>query len=177
MNEYFPKPNSLGANLKVELNLPNYATKTNLKNRRGFDTSFFVKKTDLANLKSDVDKLDTDKVKNVPSGLSSLKSKLDKLDVDKLVSVPIDLSKLSNVTKNYVVKKDVCNGKIKNIENKILDITNLTTKTMLNAKLKEAKRKIPSIIDSATTTALTAVERKMPNVSNLVERTNYNTKN
>ena len=67
MSEYFPKLKSLGANVKVELDLSNYATKVDLKNATGVDTSDFVKKTDLANLKSDVDKkidkLDTDKLK------------------------------------------------------------------------------------------------------------------
>ena len=59
--------------------------------------------------------------------LRKLKSKVDKLDklsVDKLLSVPVDLSKLSDVVKNDVVKKVVYNGKIKNIEDKIPDITN-----------------------------------------------------
>ena len=62
-----------------------------------------------------------------------MKSKVDKLDVDKLVSVPVDLSKLNDVVKNDVVKKAVYNAKIKNIEDKIPDITNLATKTTLNA--------------------------------------------
>ena len=57
------------------------------------------KKIDLAHLKSDVDELDIDKLKNVLSGLSSLKSKVDKLDVNKLVAVPVDLSKLRHVVK------------------------------------------------------------------------------
>ena len=73
MSEYFPKPNSLGANVKVGLDLSNYAMKTDIKNATGVDTSFFAKKVVLSHLKSDVDKLDTDKLKNVPSGLSSLK--------------------------------------------------------------------------------------------------------
>ena len=90
MSEYFPKRKSLGANVKVELDLSNYATKADLKNATGVDTSDFAKKTDLANLKSDVDKLDIDKLKNVPTNLSNLKSKVDKLDVDKLVRVPVD---------------------------------------------------------------------------------------
>ena len=72
-----------------------------------------------------------------------MKSKVDTLDVDKLVPVPVDLSKLSEAAKNDVVKKDVYNDKIKNIEDKIPDITNL-----------------------AATTALTAVENEIPNVSN-----------
>ena len=50
-------------------------------------------------------KLNTDELKNIPSGLNSLKSKADKLDVDKLETTPVDLRKLSNVVKNDVVKK------------------------------------------------------------------------
>ena len=75
-------------------------------------------------------------MKNIPTNLSSLKSKVDKLDVDKLVSVPVDLSKLIDVVKNDVVKRDVYNAKIKNIEDKIPDITNLATNTLVNAKIK-----------------------------------------
>ena len=73
MSEYFPEPKSLGK-VKVELDLSNYATKTDLKNATGIDTSSFAKKVDLASLKSNVGKLDIDKLKNVPSGLSNLKS-------------------------------------------------------------------------------------------------------
>ena len=85
----FLKPSSLGPNVKVELDLFNYATKTDLKNATWVDTSSFTKKTDLASLESDVDKLDIDKSRNVPSGLSSLKSRVDKLDVYKLVPVSV----------------------------------------------------------------------------------------
>ena len=60
-----------------------------------------------------------------------MKSKVDKLDVDKLVPVPVDLSKLSDVVKNYVVKKDVGNAKINDIEDKMPNITNLATNTTL----------------------------------------------
>ena len=60
-----------------------------------------------------------------------MKSKVDKLDVDKLLPVLGDLSKLRDVIKNGVVKKDAYNAKIKNIEDKILDITNLATITTL----------------------------------------------
>ena len=69
-----------------------------------------LKKTDLANLKSDVDKLDIDKLKNTPTNKGDFKSKVDKSDVDKLVPVPVDLSKLSDLVKNDVVKKDVYNA-------------------------------------------------------------------
>ena len=139
--------------MKVELDLSNYATKANLKNATGADTSDFAIKTDWANFTSDVEKLGIDKLKNIPSNLSNLKSKVDKLDVDIFVPFPVDLSKLSDAVKN-VVKKDVYNAKIKNIEDKIHDITNLATNTTLNAKINEVKNKIPSIANYATTTAL-----------------------
>ena len=83
MSQYFPKPHkpfSGDINIKVD-----FATKTDIKNILHVDTSSFALKRNLANLKSDV----------------------DKLDIDKLVPVPTDLSKLSNVVKNDVVKKDI----------------------------------------------------------------------
>ena len=67
-------------------------------------------------------------------------------------------------------KKDVYNAEIKNIKDKIPDITNLATKTTLNAKRNEVTVEIPSITNLATTAALTAVENKKPNVSNLVKK-------
>ena len=67
------------------------------------------------NLKSDADKLAIDKFKNVPSNLSNLKNKVHKLDIGKLETTPVDLSKLSDAVKNDVVKKDLCNAKIKDI--------------------------------------------------------------
>ena len=76
--------------------MSNFATKTDLKNVTGIDTSSFAKKNDLANLKSDVDKLDVDKLKNVPTNLCNLKNKVDKLDVDKLLPAPVDLSTCSS---------------------------------------------------------------------------------
>ena len=72
------------------------------KNATCVDTLDFAKKTDLANLKSDVDKLDINKSKNVPSGLNSLKTKEDKLNIGKLEITLVDLSKLSIVIKNDV---------------------------------------------------------------------------
>ena len=91
--------------MKVELNLSNYATKAGLKNTTGVATTDFAKNTDFAKLKSDVEKLDVGKFKNVPSGLSKRKSKVDKLDIGKLETTPIDLSQLSHVVKMMLLKK------------------------------------------------------------------------
>ena len=85
--------------------MSNYATKTDAKNITHVDTSSFASKTNLANLKTEVDKLDINKLKNLPNNLNNLKTKVDKLDINKLVPVPVDLSKLSNVVKSEVVKK------------------------------------------------------------------------
>ena len=73
-------------------------------------------------------------MKNKLTNLSNLESEVDKLDVDRSVTVPVALRKLSDAVKNNIIKKDVYNAKIKNIEDKIPDITNLATNTTLNAK-------------------------------------------
>ena len=88
--------------IEFELDSVNYATKSDLKNATVVDTSDFSKKADLASLKSDIDKLE-----KVPSGLSNLKSNVDKLDVDKLIPAPVTLNKLSEVVDKEAVKKDV----------------------------------------------------------------------
>ena len=102
ISESFQEPKSLGGIVKVELDLSNYATKTDLKNLAGVDTSSFAKQVDLANLKSDVAKLDIDILK---TNLSNLKSKVGKFDVDKLIAGPVDLNKLSDVKKMMSLKK------------------------------------------------------------------------
>ena len=149
--------------------------KADLKNATGLDTSKFAKKVDLANLKSNVDKLDIDKLKIVSNCVSSLKSKVDKLDIGKLETTPVDLSKLSNVVNNDVVKNTKYNAKIKSIEDKIPDMTNLTAKTTLNAKIYQVKGEIPSITNLATTAALNTkinvVKEKIPNITNLASTT------
>ena len=81
------------SNWKSYHDLSNYAIKTDFKNAVPVDPSYFAKRTDLATLKSDVDKLDIDKSKNVPNGLKSLKSKVDKWDTRKLETPLFDLSK------------------------------------------------------------------------------------
>ena len=96
ISEYFPKPNSVGIRVKVDLDLFVYATKTDLQNAAGVDASSFAKQTDLANLKSDVDILDIGKLKNLPTNFRNLKSKVDKLDVDTSVLIPVDSSEVVN---------------------------------------------------------------------------------
>ena len=83
-----------------------------------------------------------------------MKINVHELDVDKLVTIPVNLSKLSDVVKKYVVKIDVYNDKMKNIEDKITDVTNLATNMTLNANINEVKGQIPSITSLTTTTVL-----------------------
>ena len=85
-----------------------------------------------------------------------MKRKVEKVDVHKLVPVPVDLNKLRDVVKNDIVKKGVYNAKIKDIEDKIPDLTTLASNTNLNAKVNEVKNKIPSIINLATNAFLNA---------------------
>ena len=105
-----------------------------------------LKNVDLANLKSNVDKLDIDKLKNVPTNLTNLKNKVDKLDVDKWVPTSVVLSKLSDVVKNGVFKKDVYNTKIKSIENKIPNISNWVKKLPITENLVKLTIKLQLIM-------------------------------
>ena len=177
MSKYFPKPyEPFGGDINVRVDLSNYVTKKDSDNITHVDTSNFALKTNLVNLKTEVDKLDIDKLGSLLNNLSKLKTKVDKLDIDKLAPVPTDSSKLSDVVKNEVVKKTEYNAKIKNIEDKIPDVSNQATKTNLNTKINEVKNEIPSITGLATTSALTAVENKIRDTSNLVKKTDYNAK-
>ena len=92
-----------------------------------------------------------------------MKIKVDKLYVDKLVPIPVNSSKLSDVVKSDAIKKYVYDAKMKNIKDKIPNITNLAT----NTKVNKVKSKIPNITNVATAAAaVTAVENKITNVSN-----------
>ena len=187
MSQYFPKPyQPFGGDINVKVDLSNYATKTDLKNISHIDVSSYALKSNLASLKTEV----------------------DKLDIDKLTSVPIDLAKLRNLVKNDIIKKTECdklvnkvNGidntnfvsrtkyekdgsdfedKIDKIEKKIPDISNLVKKTEVEGKipnisglatssaLTTVENKIPDIISLATTSALTTVENKIPDITGLV---------
>ena len=106
MSQYFPKPyEPFGGDINVKVDLSKYAIKKDIKNITHVDTSNFALKTNVPNLKTEVDKLDIDKLKGLPNNLSILKTKVDKLYIDKLAPVPADLSKLSNIVNNEVVKK------------------------------------------------------------------------
>ena len=85
---YYPAYKNSSNNIKVEFDLTNYATKTDLNNITHVDTSSFASKTNLA----------------------ALKTKVDKIDVDKLKTVPVDLAKLTNAVKNDLVKKIAYNA-------------------------------------------------------------------
>ena len=149
MRWYFPKPcEAFGGDINVKVDLSNYAIKANIKNISHFDTSSFALKTNLANLKS----------------------KVNKLDIEKLVPVPVYLSKLSDLVKNDFFKKDVYNklaAKVNHIdtsgfvlktkydrdklelENKIPDTSNLVKKTDYNTKITETEGKSPDISNLA----------------------------
>ena len=173
MTQYFPKPyERSGGDINLKVDLSNYATKADFKNIMHADTSNFALQTNLANLKTEV----------------------DKLDIDKLVPVPVDLSKLSDVVKNDVIKKTAYNAESSEIEGKIPDISNLATKTALasvetkipdtsnlatksklTTEINKIKNEIPSISNLATK-LLAAVANEVPSITNLVKKADYNTK-
>ena len=105
-SQYFPKPyEPFGGDSNVKDDLSNYATKSDLRNAKGIDTSKLAAKSDLVNLKTEVGKLEFDVLKTLPTNLSNLKSKVDKLDIAKLETIPVDLTKLSNVVKMRLLKR------------------------------------------------------------------------
>ena len=98
---YYPPYRNSTNNIKVKLDLVNYATKTELKNITHVDVSSFASKTNLA----------------------ALKTELDKIDADKLKTTPTDLAKLTNAIEHDVVKKTDYNAKITSIEAQIAGLT------------------------------------------------------
>ena len=170
MSQYFPKPyEPFGGYINVKVVLSNYAKKADINNISHVDTSNFLLKTNLATLKTEV----------------------DKLDIDKLVPVPVDLSKLSDFVKNDVVKKTDCSKLVvkadnidttgfvlktkydtdtSELENKIPDTSGLVKKTDYDVKIAEIEGKIPNGGNLATKTSLTTVENKIRRVSNFVKK-------
>ena len=148
MSQYFPKPfRSFGGNINVKVDLSNYATKTDLKNVTHVDTSSFALKTNLASLKTEV----------------------DKLDIDKLAPVLVDLSKLSDVVKNDVVKKAVYDQLAAKVNN--IDTSAFVLKTKYQTDKIELQKKIPDVADFAKKTKLTELEHKIPDVGSFATKT------
>ena len=151
--------------------MSNYATKTDLKILTHIDTSSFAIKTNLADLKTEVDKLNIDKLLPVPVNLSKLSDVIKNEIVKKTVYDKL-VAKVSNIDTNDFVLKTKYNTDKTELEKKIPDVSNLVK----NTKLTELENKIPDISNLVTKTALTAVENKIPNVSSLVKKTDFNTK-
>ena len=156
MITYYPPHKSSRSNVKVELDLTNYATKTNLKNITHVDVSGFASKTNLAALKSEV----------------------DKIDIDKLKTTPTDLAKLSNVVNNDVVKKTDYNTKVTSIETQIAGLTknkvdNLTDIAKLKA-IDTSSFALKTKFASDVTTLenkIDTVDNKIPDISRLATKT------
>ena len=119
-SQYFPKPyEPFDGDINVKVDLSNYATKADIKNISRVDTSSFTLKSILASLKTEV----------------------NKLDIEKLVPVPVDLSKLSDVVKNDVNKKTVY-GKLVSKVNSI-DTSRFVLKTKYGADKSDLEKKVP----------------------------------
>ena len=173
MSQYFLKPSNQKENIKVEINLSNYATKKDINDLTHVDTSNFALKTNLANIKTQVDKLDIGKLETVPVDLSKL-SNVVKNDVLKRLYDQL-VTKVNNIdTSNFVLKTKYATYKLE-LENKIPSISGLF-KTNYNTKITELENKIPNISNLATKAALTTIENKIPSISNLAKKTDYYTK-
>ena len=124
MSQYFPKQfKSSERNLNVKVDLSNYTTKSDMKNISPVDTSSFALNTNLASLKTEV----------------------DKLDIDRLVPVPVDLSKLSNVVKNDIVKKAMYDKLVEKVNN--IDNSGFVLKTKYQTDKSELEKKITDTSD------------------------------
>ena len=180
MSTYYPPYNNSSKNIKVELDLSNYGTKDDVKNITHADVSSYATKTNLAALKTEVDKIDTDKLKTVPDDLAKL-SNVVKNEVVKKTTyntlknkvVAIDTSKFVSRTK-FTTDANALDDKIDKVLKKIPDIRGLATKSSVTRLITEqedytdkVKKKIPDISGLASKTELTAVENKISDISGL----------
>ena len=173
MGQYFPRSyEPFGGDINVTFDLSNYATKDDIKNITHVDTSSFALKTNLANLKTEADKLDTDKLATVPLDLSKLSNVIENDVVKKTVHDKL-IAKVNNIDTSGLVKKTDYNTKITEIEDKIPDSNSFVKKTDCDTQITEIEAKIPDICGLATKTALTTVENKIPSISGLVKKTDY----
>ena len=159
MTTYYPPYKSSSNNVKVELDLSNYATKTDLKNVMHVDVSSFASKTNLAALKTEVDEIDADKLKTTPT----------------------DLAKLTNAVEHDVVKKTDYYAKVTSIEAQIAGLTKNTVDKLADiTKLKaiDTNSFVTRTKFSADTNALddkiNGVEKKIPDISGLATKTSLN---
>ena len=153
MSQYFSPYRSSGNNIKVELDLSSYATKTDSKNVTHVDVSSFASKTNLASLKTEVDKLDIDKLTPVPDDLAKL-SNIVKNDVVKKTEYDRLVSKLNGIDTIHFVSRTKYKKDGSDLEKKISDVDKKIP--ISNTKVTEIEGKIPSISSLATNSALTA---------------------
>ena len=169
MSQYFPKPyEPFGGDINVKVDLSNYATKADIKNISHVDTSSFALKSNLASLKTEVDKLDIDKLVPLQVDLGKLsdevKSDVKKTVYDKLVV------KVNNIDTSRLVLKNEYDTDKTELKNKIPDTRCLVKKTDYNARITATEFQLPSISGLATNAALTAVEIGIPNISSLLKK-------
>ena len=159
MSINYPPYKSSSSNIKVELDLTNYATKTDLRNITHTDVSSFARKTNLAALKTEVDKIDTDKLKVVPdevvkkTDINALDDKIDQIDK----KIP-DVSGLATKSSVTILVKNLDGGidKLKNDYAKKTSLTNYMLTTDFNSKSTELENKLKDadiIAKSAVTKA------------------------
>ena len=171
MSQYFPKLfEPFGGDINIKVDLSSYATKPDVKNISHVDTSSFALKTNLANLKTEVNKLDIDKLVHIPVDLSKLSDVVKKGVHNKLVT------KVNNIDTRGFVLKTKYNTDKSELENKIPDTSGLVKKTDYNTKITEIEVTIPDISNLPKKTSLTATENKIPSVSNSIKKINYDTK-
>ena len=149
---YFPKPyEPFSGVINVKVDLSNYATKSDIKNISPADTSNFALKTNLAYLKTEVDKLDIDKLVPIPVDLSKLNDVIKTTVYDKLVA------KVNSIGTSVFVLKTKYDTDKSELENKIPDTSGLVKKTDYNTKIAEIESKSPNVSNLATKTILVIV--------------------
>ena len=164
------------------MDLLNYATKADLKNATHVDVSRFALKSNLASLKTKVDKLDIDKLTPVPKYLAKLinvvkNDVVKKTTYDKLVPKVNNTDTIGFVLKTtYDTDKSDLQKKVIDVDKKVPDTSDVAKITDLNAKIAEIEGEIPSIFGLDTNSALTAVKNEIRNVSSLVKKTDYDIK-
>ena len=155
MNTCYPPFKSSSNNIKVELDLTNYATKTDLKNITHVDVSSFASKTNLAALKTEVDKIDVDQLKTTPVELTNAVENdlVKKTDYNtKVTSIEIQIASLAKNTVDNLA--DIRKLKAIDTNSFVLKTKIKSDVTTLENKIDTADKKIPDISGLATKTSL-----------------------